>query len=66
MTTTTKAEREKHVVQMRANFAIEGLQPDAADLAIQQRYIDGTATADDLLEHARAFAIAMSKQQNKP
>ena len=66
MNTTTKTEREKHVAQMRANFAIEGMQPDAEDLAMQQRYIDGTASTDDLLQHARAFAIAMSKQQNKP
>jgi len=66
MNTTTKAEREKHVAQMRANNRIEGFLPDADDLAMQQRYIDGTATTDDLMQHARTFAIAMSKQQNKP
>lgn len=47
MNTTTKAEREKHVAQMRANFAIEDMRPDADDQAMQQRYIDGTASLND-------------------
>ncbi len=62
MDTTTRAEREKHVAQMRANFAIEGIRPDAGDLDMQQRYIDGTANLDDLLQYARAFAVAVSKR----
>lgn len=56
MATTTKTEREKHVHQMRANHRIEGFDPDAVDLAMQQRYIDGTASLDDLLQYAQAFA----------
>ena len=62
MNTTTRAEREKHVAQMRANSAIEGIHPDAGDSVMQQRYIDGTASLDDLLQHARAFAVAVSKR----
>lgn len=62
MTTTTKAEREKHVAQMRANFVIENMRPDAGDLAMQQRYIDGTASLDDLLQYARNFAASKQNQ----
>lgn len=62
MNATTKAEREKHVAQMRANFAIEDMQPEAADLAMQQRYIEGTASLDDLLQYASTFATSKQKQ----
>lgn len=65
MNATTKAEREKHVTQMRANFAIEDMQPDAGDVAMQQRYIDGTASLDDLLQYARAFAISKQSEFRK-
>ena len=58
MNATTKAEREKHVAQMRANFAIEDMRPDADDLAMQQRYIDGTASLDNLLQYAWTFAAS--------
>lgn len=63
MNTTIKTEREKHVAQMRANQRIEGFEPDADDLAMQQRYIEGTATLDDLLQYAMRFATS---KQNKP
>ena len=53
---TTRAEREKHVAQMRANHRLEGFEPDAEDLAMQQAYIEGTKTLDDLLRYALAFA----------
>jgi hypothetical protein len=56
MNSTTQAERSKHVAQMRANFAIENMHPDADDLNMQQRYIDGTASIDDLLQYARTYA----------
>jgi len=56
MTTTTKEQRRQHVATMRANFAIEDMHPDADDLALQERYIDGTASLDDLMNHARAYA----------
>lgn len=53
---TTREERKRHVVQMLANFRLEGLEPDAADKQLQTAYIDGTATLDDMLTHARSFA----------
>lgn len=49
-------ERCNHVSAMRANFAIEGMYADAEDIALQERYIAGTASLDDLLNHARAFS----------
>jgi len=38
---TSCHERNSHVVQMRANFSIEGMEPSADDMSMQQRYIDG-------------------------
>ena len=52
---TSQEERRRHVEQMRANFAIEDIHPDADDLAMQERYITGTATLADLLQYARDF-----------
>lgn len=60
-TITTREDRAKHVAQMRANFAIEDMRPDADDLAMQQRYVEGTASLDDLLQYARSFA---ARKQN--
>jgi hypothetical protein len=53
---TTPEERAQHVRQMLANFRLEGLGPDEADQQLLQAYIDGTATLDELLEHARTYA----------
>lgn len=52
---TTPEERAQHVRQMLANFQLEGLGPDKADQQLLQAYIEGTATLDDLLGHARAY-----------
>lgn len=61
---TTRDERKKSVAQMNANFAIEGLEPDPHDKALQKRYIDGKATIEDLLKHAEeAAALAKAKQK---
>lgn len=59
--TTTKAERRRHVAQMNANFAIEGFTPDAEDKELQRRYIEGQATLDDMLKHAREFAAKAAR-----
>jgi hypothetical protein len=53
---TTQEQRRYHVTQMNANLAIEDMRPDATDLALQARYIGGTASLDDLLQHARDVA----------
>jgi len=53
---TTAEERRRRIETMRANFAQEGMHPDAEDRALQERYIEGTATLADLLAHARAYA----------
>lgn len=57
---TSRADRDRHVAQMLANHRIEGYEPDEADKQLQAAYIDGTATLDDLLAHARQFAAAAS------
>jgi hypothetical protein len=61
MAASTQEQRAKHVAQMRANFGIEGMHPDADDLIWQQRYIDGAASIDDLLRHARDFVVEQRK-----
>jgi hypothetical protein len=53
---TSRHERSSHVVQMRANFSIEGMEPSADDRQLQQRYIDGTVSLEEMLQHARAYA----------
>lgn len=52
----SKELRRKHVASVRANFAVEGMYPDPEDLALQERYIDGTVSLDDLIKHAHAYA----------
>lgn len=54
--TPTTDERLNHVARMRTNFAMEGMLPDATDLAWQIRYIDGDLTLNDMLVYARALA----------
>jgi hypothetical protein len=61
---TSRAEREHHVAQMLANHRIEGYEPDEADKQLQAAYIDGTATLDDLLTHARQYAAARGDAGN--
>jgi hypothetical protein len=49
---------------MRANFALEDMPPDAEDLALQERYIEGTASLDDLLTYARAYASEHRRRED--
>jgi hypothetical protein len=51
-------ERERHVVQMLASSRLEGLEPDETHRQLLQEYIEGAATLDDLVTHARQFAAA--------
>jgi hypothetical protein len=60
---TTRDDRERHVAQMLVNFGLESIEPDDADKQLQAAYIDGTATLDDLLAHARQFAAAAAYDQ---
>lgn len=53
---TTREERARHVATMNASFALEGIQPQADDLDLQRRYIEGKISLDDMLEHARDSA----------
>jgi len=55
---TTRTEREQHVTQMLTNMRLEGMLPDDAHLRLLQGYIEGTVTLDDLLNYARAYAVA--------
>ena len=56
--------RSKHVAQMRANFAIEGLLPDCDDLELQRRYVAGEIDLEAMLLHARDFTRTKSSDSN--
>lgn len=57
---TSRADRERHVAQMLASSRLEGLEPDEAHQQLLQEYIEGAASLEDLLGHAREFAEAAS------
>jgi hypothetical protein len=57
---TNREERAYHVAQMRANFAIEGMSPQADDLELQQSYIDGQIGIDEMLQYARDCAAQLA------
>lgn len=54
---TTREQRARHVTTMNASFALEGIHPQADDLDLQRRYIAGEISLDDVLDHAREFAL---------
>lgn len=61
---TTAEERRKHVEQMNANFAIEDFKPDAEDQALQQQYIEGNVSLDDMRAQAIEFAKNAAAKQS--
>jgi hypothetical protein len=63
--TQSQHARRQHVSRMRASFALEGLEPDANDLANQQMYIDGKIGLDDMLKYARNFAKSRASGNTK-
>ena len=56
---TSRADRERHVAQMLASSRLEGLEPDEDHQKLLQAYIEGTASLDNLLNHARDYAAAV-------
>jgi len=56
---TSRADRERYVAQMLASSRLEGLEPDEDHQKLLQAYIEGTASLDDLLNHARNYAAAV-------
>lgn len=63
---TSRADRERHVAQMLASSRLEGLEPDEAHQQLLQDYIEGTASLDDLLSHARDYAAAQAAYRSRP
>ena len=41
---------------MNASFSLEGMQPQADDLNLQRRYVEGEISLDDMLDHASDYA----------
>ena len=63
---STPAQRAMQVLQINANQALEGLRPDETDKAIQARYINGTASLADILQHARDFVAGVKGARDRP
>jgi hypothetical protein len=59
----TKAERKRDVATMKANFALEGGVPDASQEALLSQYIEGTASFQDLFDHAREFVLTHQERE---
>lgn len=62
--TTSRAERSFYVAQMRANFSIEGMEPRADDLDLQQRYVRGDVGLEGMLQHAHDYVRAFRNSAN--
>jgi hypothetical protein len=61
MKRTTEEERRASFAQANASCAIEGLQMDAADLAIQERIVRGEITHEEAIsESVRKLAVPPS------
>jgi hypothetical protein len=58
---TSRADREQHVARMLASSRLEGFEADDTHKQLLQEYIEGTASLEDLLEHARAYAHYRSR-----
>lgn len=63
---TSRADRERHVAQMLASSRLEGFEPDEAHQQLLQDYIEGIASLDDLLNHARDYAAAAVAYRSRP
>lgn len=57
---TSRTDRERHVAQMLASSRLEGLEPDEVHQQLLQEYIEGKASLNDLLAHARQFAASVT------
>ena len=55
--------RSAQVAQANANQSLEGLRPDAHDLALQQKFIKGEIGIQDLLQAAHEFASTHGKNR---
>ena len=60
---STIAERLHQVVQMQANFALEGFEPEETDLLLQSRYVLGHVSVNEMLTYARAYAAGVKRSQ---
>jgi len=58
---TSRADREQHVARMLASSRLEGFEADDTHKQLLQKYIEGMASLEDLLEHARSYAHYKSR-----
>lgn len=63
-TVTTRQQRLTQVLQMRANFSIEGMEPRVDDLALQQRYVDGVLSLAGMLRHTHDYIRSFRNSAN--
>jgi dephospho-CoA kinase len=53
-------ERQRQVDQANANQSIESQLPDSSDKRIQDQFVAGTASVEDLLKHANDFVLEVT------
>lgn len=65
LATDATQERERQVRQMVTNSRLEGIEPSQRDRELHQAYIAGTATLDDLHNHAIEYALEHTRDDGK-
>jgi hypothetical protein len=53
-------QRQTIIANLNANFATEGIAPTAAQLADQERFVDGTLSMPDMLEHIEQYVASIA------
>ncbi len=68
MTKSTRERRQQIVDETNTKLHAIGIEPDAETLGLQQRYINGEVTAQDLLDWVFALArtLDLSEGENPP
>jgi hypothetical protein len=63
--TTTKEQRQRYVEQTNARMRPSGFEPDADMLALQQRYIEGEITIQDMLDWGAALGRLFQRREGQ-
>ena len=62
MKNSTRKKRRQNVTALRATFTIAHALMATEDLAWEERYVEGTASLEDLLTHAPTYAKATRRR----
>lgn len=62
---TSREQRQRYVEQTNASMRLSGFEPDADMLELQQRYIDGEITIQDMLDWGAALGRQFQRQEGQ-